>query len=254
MAKRCRLDLLLVERGLTKTREQARALVLAGGVRVNGEAAGKSGTTVLETAEVEIVGQDHPYASRGGLKLEKAFHAFQVNPQGWIALDVGASTGGFTDCLLQHGAAKVYAVDVGYGQLAWKLRQNDQVVVLERTNFRHLAYETIGETVSLVVIDASFISLKLLLPKVRKFLAPEGQVLALVKPQFEAGRTEVGKRGHVAEGEVHERVLDELGTTAEALGFRTLGQYESPILGKKSGNREFFLHLALANSGAERAC
>ena len=254
MAKRCRLDVLLVERGLTETREKARALVLAGGVRVNGEAAGKPGTAVLATAEVEIIGQDHPYASRGGLKLEKALHTFQVNPQGWSTLDVGASTGGFTDCLLQHGATKVYAVDVGYGQLAWKLRQDDRVVVLERTNFRHLAYETIGEAVSLVVIDASFISLKLLLPKVREFLTPEGQVLALVKPQFEAGRTEVGKRGRVAEGKVHERVLDELGSAAEALGFRTLDQCESPLLGKKSGNREFFLHLDLANSGAERVC
>lgn len=245
MAKRCRLDVLLVERGLAETREKARALVLAGAVRVNGEVAGKPGTAVLVTAVLEVVGQDHPYASRGGLKLEKALHAFQINPQGWTALDVGASTGGFTDCLLQHGAAKVYAVDVGYGQLAWKLRQEDRVVVLERTNFRNLAYETIGETVGLVVIDASFISLKLLLPKVREFLTPEGQVLALVKPQFEAGRAEVGKRGRVAEGEVHERVLDELGTAAQSLGFRVLGQCDSPILGKKSGNREFFLHLSL---------
>ncbi len=245
MAKRCRLDVLLVERGLAETREKARALVLAGAVRVNGEVSGKPGTAVLATAVLEVVGQDHPYASRGGLKLEKALHAFQINPQGWTALDVGASTGGFTDCLLQHGAAKVYAVDVGYGQLAWKLRQEDRVVVLERTNFRNLAYETIGETVGLVVIDASFISLKLLLPKVREFLTPEGQVLALVKPQFEAGRAEVGKRGRVAEGEVHERVLDELGTAAQALGFRVLGQCDSPILGKKSGNREFFLHLSL---------
>ena len=246
MAKRCRLDLLLVERGLTPTREQARALVLAGGVRLNGAVAAKPGTAVPDIAVVEIVGQDHPYASRGGLKLERALHSFQVNPQGGIALDVGASTGGFTDCLLQHGATKVYAVDVGYGQLAWKLRQDDRVIVLERTNFRHLAYEAIGEAVDLVVIDASFISLKLLLPKVREFLAPEGQVLALVKPQFEAGRKEVGKRGRVAEADVHERVLDELGTTAKALGFRTLGQCESPILGKKSGNREFFLHLGFA--------
>ena len=172
MAKRCRLDLLLVERGLTPTREQARALVLAGGVRLNGAVAATPGTAVPDTAVVEIVGQDHPYASRGGLKLERALHSFQVNPQGGIALDVGASTGGFTDCLLQHGATKVYAVDVGYGQLAWKLRQDDRVVVLERTNFRHLAYEAIGEAVDLVVIDASFISLKLLLPKVREFLAP----------------------------------------------------------------------------------
>ncbi len=240
---RKRLDVLLVEKGLAPSREKAQAYVLAHQVRVNGEPADKPGRAVPEDAELEVLGRDHPYVSRGGLKLEGALREFALAPEGWVALDIGASTGGFTHCLLLHGAAKVFAVDVGYGQLAWELRQDPRVISLERTNIRHLAPETLGEAVDLVVIDASFISLRLILPKAAEFMKPEAYVLALVKPQFEAGAEEIGRRGKVSSEATHRRVLDEVREEAESCGFAVRGESDSAIIGKKSGNREFFLWL-----------
>jgi 23S rRNA (cytidine1920-2'-O)/16S rRNA (cytidine1409-2'-O)-methyltransferase len=238
-----RLDVLLVEQGLAPSREKAQALILAGQVRVEGRRVDKSGKTFPDGISLEVTGQDHPYVSRGGLKLEGALRDFGIDPAGWSALDVGASTGGFTHCLLLHGAARVYAVDVGYGQLAWVLRQDPRVVSLERTNIRHLTPEALGEAVDLVVIDASFISLKLIFPKIVEFLKPGGSVLALVKPQFEAGPEEVGRRGKVSSEQTHRRVLDALQADAAAQGFRVQGETGSALVGKKSGNQEFFLWL-----------
>ena len=241
--QRKRLDVLLVDKGLAPSREKAQAYVLAHQVRVNGAPADKPGKSVPEDAVLEVLGRDHPYVSRGGLKLEGALREFAVAPEGWVALDIGASTGGFTHCLLLHGAAKVFAVDVGYGQLAWELRQDPRVVSLERTNIRYLEAETLGELVDLVVIDASFISLRLILPKAAEFLKPGAFVLALVKPQFEAGVEEIGRGGKVSSEDTHRRVLDELRAEAESCGFTVRGESHSSIIGKKSGNREFFLWL-----------
>ncbi len=238
-----RLDLLLVERQLAPTREKAQALVLAGQVIVNGEKASKAGKTVATSAELRVLGKDHPYVSRGGVKLESALNAFDFSPKDLVALDVGASTGGFTHCLLLHGAQHIFAVDVGYGQLAWELRQSEQVTSLERTNIRKLEYEQLGTLVDLVVIDASFISLKLIFPAIWRFLKSGGHVMALVKPQFEAGKTDVGKRGHVSSVEVHERVQEEVTAAAQHQGFHVLQWTESAIHGKKSGNKEFFVLL-----------
>ncbi len=236
-----RIDQLLVERGLASSREKARALVLAGEVLLEGKPVQKAGKQVLPEACLEIKTREHPYVSRGGVKLEAALRQFNINPEGLLVLDVGASTGGFTDCLLQNGAAEVYAVDVGYGQLDWKLRQDPRVHVLERSNIRHLPFEEVGRLLDMAVIDASFISLKLVLPKVLEFLKPDAQILALVKPQFEAGSNDVGKRGLVSDAEVHERVLLELQEEGRSLGLQVMGRAESPLRGKKSGNLEFFL-------------
>jgi len=237
-----RLDKLLVLRGLAPTRERAQGLILAGVVLVNEQRVDKPGTLVDEGADVRVTGGDHPYVGRGGIKLEKALQEFKVSVQGKVALDVGASTGGFTDCLLQHGAQRVYAVDVGYGQLAWKLRQDPRVVVLERTNVRHVTPQTFGEKMQLAVIDLSFISLTKVLPGIRDLLEPGAEVLALVKPQFEVGKGEVGKRGVVRSPEKHRQVLNNLRRFAEELGFKVKGVIPSPIKGAK-GNVEFFMHL-----------
>jgi len=192
---------------------------------------------------LEVLGTDQPYVSRGGVKLKAALEYFAVDPQGLVALDIGASTGGFTHCLLLGGAEKVFAVDVGYGQLAWELRQDPRVKPLERTNIRYLEFEKLGKHVDLVVIDVSFISLRLIFPKALEFLKPGGFLVALVKPQFEAGVDEVGKRGKVSDPTVHEKVLDTLKVVAQEQGFIVLGQTKSSIVGKKSGNEEFFLLL-----------
>ena len=197
MAFRQRLDLLLVERQLAPSRERAQSLILAGKVLVNTERIDKPGKSVDLDSELVVQAQDHPYVSRGGVKLAGAIREFQIEVPDRIALDVGASTGGFTDCLLQHGAQKVYAVDVGYGQLAWKLRQDPRVVNWERTNIRYLDPVKLADTIQLVVVDASFISLRLILPKLYELMTIGSQLLALVKPQFEAGRKEVGKGGRV---------------------------------------------------------
>jgi 23S rRNA (cytidine1920-2'-O)/16S rRNA (cytidine1409-2'-O)-methyltransferase len=240
--KKDRLDKLLVERGLVLSRERARALILAGKVVVDDHAVDKAGAQVAADAVIRLKGEDIPYVSRGGLKLEKALDEFTVAVAGRIAVDVGASTGGFTDCLLQRGAARVYAVDVGYGQLAWKLREDPRVVNLERTNIRELTAERLGERPSLAVIDASFISLDKVLPPTLDLLTAEAEVVALIKPQFEVGRGEVGKGGVVRDARKHAQVVEKVTETALVLGCRVLGVTESPILGPK-GNREFLIHL-----------
>ena len=243
MAFRQRLDLLLVERQLAPSRERAQSLIMAGKVLVNAERVDKPGKSVNLDSELVVQAQDHPYVSRGGVKLAGAIREFQIEVLDRIALDVGASTGGFTDCLLQHGAEKVYAVDVGYGQLAWKLRQDPRVVNLERTNIRYLDSVNLADPIQLVVVDASFISLRLILPKLYELMTVGSQLLALVKPQFEAGRKEVGKGGRVKEEVVHARVLNEIIEASIILGFRMFGSCESIIQGKKGQNTEYFVHL-----------
>ena len=243
MAVRQRLDLLLVERQLAPSRERAQSLILAGKVLVNTERVDKPGKSVNQDSELVVQAQDHPYVSRGGVKLAGAIQEFKIEVPDRIALDVGASTGGFTDCLLQHGVQKVYAVDVGYGQLAWKLRQDPRVVNLERTNIRYLDPINLADPIQLVVVDASFISLRLILPKLYELMTTGSQLLALVKPQFEAGRKEVGKGGRVKEEAVHIRVLNEIIEAATTLGFQMLGSCGSSIQGKKSQNTEYFVHL-----------
>jgi 23S rRNA (cytidine1920-2'-O)/16S rRNA (cytidine1409-2'-O)-methyltransferase len=232
-----RLDVLLAKRGLAESRSKAQALIMAGKVRVNGQVMAKVGTQVSTEADISIE-SDLPYVSRGGLKLAAALDAFHIDPNGAICADVGASTGGFTDVLLQRGATRVYAIDVGYGQLAWKLRQNERVVVMERTNARYL--ETLPEPINLVTIDASFISLKLLLPRVIKWLKQPGLIIALVKPQFEASKTQVGKGGVVRDKGVHRQVLENTVSYAQALDLTVLGLIPSPITGP-AGNYEFLI-------------
>ena len=238
-----RLDVLLVERGLAETREKARRLTLAGQVEVDGRAADKPGMAVPRDADVRVR-EGLPFVSRGGVKLAAALDAFGIAVGGAVAADFGASTGGFTDCLLQRGAKRVYALDVGYGQLAWPLRDDPRVVVMDRVNVRYL--EALPESVDIVTIDVSFISLGLVLPAALRVLKPEsGQVVALVKPQFEAGRDKVGKGGVVKDPAVHREVLERVRDTARALGFRVRGLIRSPITGP-AGNVEFLMHLALA--------
>ncbi len=238
-----RLDKALLEKGLAASRERARALILEGRVIVNGRPAGKAGTMIDEGAEIVLKGEDLPYVSRGGLKLEKALDHFNIDPVDWVVMDVGASTGGFTDCLLQRGARKVYAVDVGYGQLAWSIRKDERVVVLERTNIRHLGRERIKEAIDLVTIDVSFISLLKVVPAVVGFLAERGTILALIKPQFEVGKGEVDKGGVIKDREKRERTVREVTEGLEALGLKGEGVFESPVRGQK-GNIEYFIYLS----------
>jgi len=240
-----RLDTLRVDRGLAASRERARALILAGSVRVDGQPASKAGTAVAADAEITISTPDHPYVSRGGLKLVHALDTFAVSVVGRTALDIGASTGGFTDALLQRGASRVVALDVGHGQLDWRLRNDSRVVVIERLNARTLTAADLPSGLppfDIITIDVSFISLKLILPAVPPLLRETGDVIALVKPQFEAGRAEVGKGGIVRDDEVRARVLEEVTAAANALGLGRAGAAESPIAGME-GNREFLLHL-----------
>ena len=248
MAKK-RLDVLLVERGLAETREKAQALILAGEVKVDGRPIAKAGALVAEGSEL-AVSQRLRYVSRGGLKIEHALAAFAVDPREKTAADIGASTGGFTDCLLQQGARKVYAVDVGYGQLDWRLRTDPRVETLERTNVRYL--QGLPEPVDLVTIDVSFISLRLVLPVVWGLLTPDGLVVALVKPQFEAGREQVGKGGVVRDPSVHREVLKHLIGWATDQGWVVRGATSSPIRGP-AGNREFFVLLAKEGIGIEES-
>ena len=234
-----RLDKLLVARGLAESREQAQRLIMAGLVLVEDRPATKPGHKIPTDAVIRV--KERPqFVSRGAHKLIAGLDVFGVDPQGWVCADLGASTGGFTDVLLQRGAARVYAVDVGYGQLHWRLRNDPRVVVMERTNARYL--QSLPEPVQLVVIDASFISLRLLLPAARRILAPDGQIIALVKPQFEAGRERVGKGGVVRDARVHRQVLREIVDWAAEHGYGPQGLVPSPILGPK-GNREFLLWL-----------
>ncbi len=244
--KKERLDKLLVQRGLAATRARAQALVMAGEVLVDGQRADKAGMKVPAGAVLEVI-EPLPYVGRGGFKLVGALDGFGLEVSGRVCADVGSSTGGFTDVLLQRGARRVYAIDVGYGQLDWKLRQDERVVVMERTNARYL--ETLPEPVSFVCIDVSFISLKLILPAVRLWLEPAGDVVALVKPQFEAGRSEVGKGGVVKDPAVHRQVLADIVGWAEAQGWSPAGLARSPIEGA-TGNVEFLLWLRLEEGTA----
>jgi 23S rRNA (cytidine1920-2'-O)/16S rRNA (cytidine1409-2'-O)-methyltransferase len=239
---RRRLDVLLMERGLCASRQDAVRLILAGNVRVAGVATAKPGCLVPADAALEVAGPAHPFVSRGGVKLQHALATFGVDPRGRICLDVGASTGGFSDCLLQAGARQVIAVDVGYGQLAERLRQDPRVQVLERTNIRYLEPSGLPASPDLATIDVSFISLRLVLPAVRRLLGPPADVVALVKPQFEVGRGQVGKGGVVRDPALHRSVLEGLAGAASDLGLRVLGLAASPLLGPM-GNREFLLHL-----------
>jgi 23S rRNA (cytidine1920-2'-O)/16S rRNA (cytidine1409-2'-O)-methyltransferase len=241
-AHKQRIDRLLVERGLAPTRQRARALIMAGQVRLDGRLVDKPGTACTAQQRLEITGQDLPYVSRGGLKLEAALRELGIDVRDRVCLDAGASTGGFTDCLLQHGARRVWAVDVGYGQLAWKLRQDPRVTVLERTNVRWLTRAQVPEPIDLVTIDLSFISLRLVLPALLALLRPGGRIVALVKPQFEVGRGLVGKGGIVRDAALHQQVLGELRALAEAGGLVHEGTLPSPITGAK-GNREFLMVL-----------
>lgn len=235
-----RLDVLLVERGLAPSRERAQAYIIAGRVLVDERKLEKPGIAVAADAALRLLGDEPKFVSRGGLKLEHALRSFAIDVTGMECMDVGASTGGFTDCLLQAGAAKVWAVDVGYGQLAEKLRTDPRVMNLERTNIRALAPADVG-AVDLVVIDASFISLELVLPAALPFLKPDGQVVALVKPQFEVGKGKVGKGGVVRDPALHAEVNARMQELVAGLGKRPAGLVESPITGQKSGNREFLL-------------
>ena len=239
-----RLDVLLTEQGYADSRSKAQAIIMAGQVYVEGQKADKPGTSYEENVSIEVRGVSCPYVSRGGLKLEKALRDFGVKPEGFVCSDSGASTGGFTDCLLQQGAKKVFAIDVGYGQLDWKIRSDPRVVVMERTNIRYVTPEQLGEQLDLSVIDVSFISLKIVLPTIKTLLKSTGQVLCLIKPQFEAGKEKVGKKGVVREPEVHKEVLDMFVALAASLEMPILGLTYSPVKGPE-GNIEFLGHLTM---------
>ncbi len=262
--RRVRLDRLLVERGLSPSRERARGVILAGQVFVGGRRVDKAGALVDPGVEVEVRSDPIPYVSRGGVKLAAALDAFGVDPAGRVCLDAGASTGGFTDCLLRRGARLVYAVDVGYGQLAWTLRQDPRVVAIERCNVRHLDWPGLRRRAAaaggrpdparpdLATIDVSFISLEKVLPAVSRLLAPPGTVVALVKPQFEVGRGRVGRGGVVRDPALHREVLERVCAAAVRLGYRVRDVAASPLLGPE-GNREFLAHLELAPPGEQAA-
>ena len=242
-----RLDVLLVEQGYADSRTKAQAIIMSGNVYVDGQKADKPGVSYEENISLEVRGATCPYVSRGGLKLEKALRDFGVDPTGFVCSDSGASTGGFTDCLLQQGAKKVFAIDVGYGQLDWKIRSDPRVVVMERTNVRYVTPEQLGEPLDLSVIDVSFISLRIVLPVIKTFLKPEfGQVLCLIKPQFEAGKEKVGKKGVVRDPAVHQEVLDDFVALTKEVGFTILGLTFSPVKGPE-GNIEFLAHLTLSD-------
>jgi 23S rRNA (cytidine1920-2'-O)/16S rRNA (cytidine1409-2'-O)-methyltransferase len=245
LAKGIRLDALVIERGLAASRERARALILAGQVRVDGQVVSKAGAPVAPDARVELTVPDHPYVGRGGVKLAHALDVFGIDPAGRRALDIGASTGGFTDVLLQRGAASVIALDVGHGQLDWRLRNDARVLVREGVNARSLTRDDVPHQVDVVTIDVAFISLRHILPALPLVLAPHADVVALVKPQFEAGREEVGKRGLVTDPAVHEAVIARVTAAAAATGLQRRGMTPSPITGA-TGNLEFFLHLTAA--------
>ena len=242
MSKKVRLDVLLVDRALAESRQKAQATIMCGLVFVNGQRVDKPGTAVAEDAAVEVRGQALRYVSRGGLKLEKAMAIWPIDLHGAVCMDVGASTGGFTDCMLQNGAAKVYAVDVGYGQLAWKLRSDGRVVCLERTNARYLSREQVPEEPDFASVDVSFISLKLILPAIAGVLRDGGSVAALIKPQFEAGREKVGKKGVVRDPAVHAEVLERFLDHAGESGFSVLDLSYSPVRGPE-GNIEYLGYL-----------
>lgn len=237
-----RLDVLVVDKGLAPSRQRAQALIMAGAILVDDQPVDKPGAMVFENAAIVNKGSDIPFVSRGGLKLQEALDSLQMDVTGFVCLDVGASTGGFTDCLLQRSAARVYAIDVGYGQLDWRLRQDPRVVVIERSNIRYATPEMLPEPFDLITVDVSFISLKIVIPSVIPFLKPLGKILALIKPQFEVGKTQVGKGGVVKDPALHEMVIADLSTFFSEAGLDPGPVIPSPILGPK-GNREFIIHL-----------
>ncbi len=233
---------MLLNRGIASSRERAKALIMEGSVLVNGAPVTKAGTMIDAAADIELRGREIPYVSRGGLKLEAALTYFGIDPSGLIAMDVGSSTGGFTDCLLKKGVRKVYCIDVGYGQMAWSLRNDPRVVLLERTNIRRLEKEKIHDIIDVATIDVSFISLKMVIPTVKEFVKSGGTVLALVKPQFEVGKGEVGKGGIVRDEDKRMEAVNSVRDFVEEAGMEALGVFLSPVPGQK-GNREYFLHL-----------
>ena len=243
-----RLDVMLVKRGLAESREKAKAIIMSGIVYVDGQKEDKAGTTFSDDVKIEVRGKTLRYVSRGGLKLEKAMEQFGIELEGKVCMDCGASTGGFTDCMLQNGAIKVYSVDVGHGQLAWKLRNDDRVVCMEKTNMRYVTEEDIEELAQFVSIDVSFISLKKILPVVRRILTDDGEVVALIKPQFEAGRENVGKKGVVRDKKVHEEVITMITQFAVEHSFQLLHLDYSPIKGPE-GNIEYLLHMRKLEDG-----
>ena len=247
-----RIDVLLFERGLAPSREKARTLIMAGSVYVNNQKFDKPGDTVSDDAEIEVRGSTLKYVSRGGLKLEKAMQLFPIDLNGKICMDIGASTGGFTDCMLQNGAQKVYSVDVGYGQLAWQLRQDPRVVNLERTNARYLTREQVPEEIDFFSVDVSFISLRIILPAVRPLLMDGGQAVCLIKPQFEAGREKVGKKGVVRDRAVHEEVVETICRFAVENGYSVLGLTFSPVKGPE-GNIEYLAYLEKSDAPVHTA-
>ena len=243
-----RLDVLLVKKNLAESREKAKAIIMSGIVYVDGQKEDKAGSTFEETAQVEVRGSTLKYVSRGGLKLEKAMTHFGATLDGKVCMDVGASTGGFTDCMLQNGAVKVYSVDVGHGQLAWKLRNDERVVCMEKTNIRYVTPEDIADQIQFVSIDVSFISLTKVLGPVKTLMEPDGEVVCLIKPQFEAGREKVGKKGVVREKSVHLEVIEMVASFAGSIGFEALHLEFSPIKGPE-GNIEYLLHLRNCTDG-----
>ncbi|MCD8301328.1 MAG: TlyA family RNA methyltransferase [Clostridiales bacterium] len=236
-----RLDILLVKRGLVPSREKAKALIMEGVVYVDGQKEDKAGASFKDDIPIEVRGGLR-YVSRGGLKLEKAFACFSLDIAGRVCMDIGASTGGFTDCMLQNGAARVYAIDVGYGQFAWKLRQDGRVICMEKTNIRYVTPGDIGEKIDFATADVSFISLKKILPPVKELLVPDAEMVCLIKPQFEAGRGKVGKKGVVRDGKIHLEVVEDIILAVRSLGFSVLGLDFSPVKGPE-GNIEYLLYM-----------
>lgn len=242
MSDKIRLDIAVAQRGLAESREKAKALIMAGQVYLNGQKELKAGATVKPDDEIEVRGSRNPFVSRGGLKLQKAAEKFDIDLADCICMDIGASTGGFTDCMLTHGAKKVYSIDVGYGQLAWKLRTDERVVNMERTNFRYVTHEQIPEDIDFASVDVSFISLKIILPVLRELLKGDGQAVCLIKPQFEAGREKIGKKGVVRDPQVHIEVIENIVAFALENGFDVKNLDFSPIKGPE-GNIEYLMHI-----------
>ncbi len=240
-----RLDVLVFEKGLANSRQRASALIMAGNILVNDQPMDKPGAMVPPDASIVNKGSELPFVSRGGFKIEKAIQSLDLDVKGFVCLDVGASTGGFTDCLLQHGAHRVYAIDVGYGQLDWRLRQDPRVIVIERTNIRYVTEELLPEAFDLISIDVSFISLRLVIPVIKKFLKNDGKILALIKPQFEVGKNQVGKGGVVKDPVLHQSLIEELSDFFRTEGLAAGPVIPSPILGPK-GNKEFIICLMMS--------
>ncbi len=248
MSEKLRLDVAVFERGYAETREKAKAMIMAGSVYLNGQKALKGGVTIKETDVIEVRGAVNPFVSRGGLKLDKAMKSFGLDLNDCICMDIGASTGGFTDCMLTNGAKRVYAIDVGYGQLAWKLRCDERVVNLERTNFRYVTREQVPDEIDFASVDVSFISLKLILPVMHTLLKDGGQSVCLIKPQFEAGKENIGKKGVVRDKGVHEAVVENITSFAAENGFKVLGVDFSPIKGPE-GNIEYLMYIEKCENG-----